>query len=66
MLILPHSRGYVQEISVIKECFPLYYVQYSDIVHVWVSMNMLTIESQEITMSWELETYKKSFIEGDE
>jgi len=51
MLILPHSRGYVQEISVIKECFPLYYVQYSDIVHVWVSMNMLTIESQEITMS---------------
>jgi hypothetical protein len=26
MLILPHSRGYVQEISVIKRCFPLYYV----------------------------------------
>lgn len=66
MLILPHSRGYVQEISVIKECFPLYYVQYSDIVHVWVSMNMLTIESQEITMSWDIETYKEPFIEGYE
>jgi len=66
MLILPHPRGYIQEISVIKRCFPLYYVQYSDIVHIWVSVDMLTIESQEIIVFWEIETYKESFIEGYE